>query len=300
VWYRIPADNHTWKFQLSTTERFLLQIFHPRDRFNPSYWDLIDKTPLVPPNPLIFYASNVDLLQNPILNYYLRVSVADSEPFPSVFTLNYGRDISHVPVPDPPELAEIPVGWKEDLFQEISAFWRNSCDLIRANMGDLKVVYDMGRGAANARMAYSPLHRYYCTRLYREWIGQHGVSVTCGFSSSDSGKGIGYMIALFNEYGLPLPGSYALNTYGNEYESLKNAYQGLKAAGGGEQNKKVRILETFYNDPQVTADVRRGLRETGVNFGGILQWPLSRGDDPKTDPYFADAYPYRFNQYFYL
>jgi hypothetical protein len=165
------------------------------------------------------------------------------------------------------------------------------------------VIYDLGVEYANHALAYHHLHRYYCARLWKDFSDQFGVTASNAFSSTANGFGVGYMIDLFlsNNFmadPLPMPGSWAIDSYGKEYEGIKRMWTDIKAKlGPAEAKKKIRIFETRYNDAEVAKNLLKVIRETGINFGGIMQWGQIPGQNPKRDPYFEDGFTWRFDQY---
>jgi hypothetical protein len=317
VWFKIPSDNHWWSFQCSKYNKFLMEAFKPKNRLAPNFWDLtrvgVNNPKTVPPTSLVFYANTKEPDNvTPITTYYIRISVGNyaadpAENYPDFFRLNYGREYpNELPIPTYPVLPSPPTGWQELQYIENSAFIRNVASLVQASKGALRVVYDLGVEQAMPLLVYNPVHRFYCLRLWIDWVNQFGPVNSIGFSALPAGYGIGYMINLFKAAGMPLPGSYGIDSYGQEYAGIKRMYGYLKAQGVAETRKKIRIMETYYNDPKVAQDLRKVIKELGINFGGISQWPVFKGipGRPQSptgeDPYFADAFPYKFDQYINL
>jgi len=301
VWYSITGDNQWWSLQISRPRGSVIQAFHGAGVYH-LIPDGTSNGSLSPPQPCIFFAQTGT-------TYYIRVGqsnvrMPDGPPqYPDYFTLAYKRNAgaNEPPVPEYPTHTFPPEGWndtKERQAIENSSFLKNVTTLVEAVKGSMRVTYDLMPEGSNARLYYSHIHRYYLARIWREWSTRFGVFNSCCASSLPQGYGIAYLIDLLNASLLTLPGFYAVDTYGAEIDGLTRIFNILKAAGGGESSKRICIFETYYNDPQVAKDLRQVIRATGLNFGGVTQWPRVKGTTGSFP--FPDGYPRQFNQYINL
>ena len=185
--------------------------------------------------------------------------------------------------------------WNAAQFNENWNFVNSVRNLVDANKGDLKLVFDLAAEHARMELGTSEIQRLYCRRMWRLYTEAHGPDDCCAFSIIHGGAGLGNMLRLFRNGNprLPYPGCYFLDSYGFEYSALTGAAPILEAAG--EIAKPVYMQETYYNDATSYADIKRALAETDLNFQCIFQWNVIR-DAP--DPHvFPDVFPKRFDNY---
>jgi hypothetical protein len=211
--------------------------------------------------------------------------------------------------------------WWQEQYLENKNFIVNTTELTQNNKGKLKVIYDLGRGAANARLqpitppgppglvvtgaaeTGDPIHIQYCTTLWRDFSLAFGLSpvASCAFSIVGGGIGAKALLTALSKNNLPHPAVYFVDAYDNEptthgvQKALKDVHDQLKAIGSDEDPiKPIYLSETLYNDSVVAQDIRDVVVETKMRFAGVHQWPRVRGLPLET---FPDVYPKNFSAY---
>jgi hypothetical protein len=289
VWYKFTGDGSDWAFQCSTPAHILMEAFAG----NLPHLNRIAYSDGV--HPLVFNA-NFGFV------HYIRVSPRPSPPltyYPLPFSLSWEHN-SPVPptiaTPDPP----LPVTgepWDaehEGMMQESQGFVANVAELIDSNKGNLRVLHSMLGENLSTRLIWDPINRRWCSRMWSYYVARHGPLNSTAGSLFQGAAGTRATLDFFRIANLPLPGSYAADVYGNVYEALKGCFNELRKEGGGEFRKRFYLQETFYNDSQTASELRRVIRETGMNFSGIYQWTRDRNLPVGK---FPDVYPFMFDKY---
>jgi hypothetical protein len=184
--------------------------------------------------------------------------------------------------------------WNAAQFNENWNFVHSVRNLVDANKGGLKVVFDLAAEYARMELGTSPIMQLYCRRMWKLYTAAHGPDDSCAYTIIHGGTGLTKMLNVFKKVTPRLrnPGCYCIDSYGHEYSALTDAATVLTAAN--EIAKPVYIQETFYNDATSYADIKRAVAETHLNFQGIFQWPELR-DHEHGD--FPDVFCKRFDNY---
>jgi hypothetical protein len=185
--------------------------------------------------------------------------------------------------------------WRQEQFDQNSAFIINVIGVVNQTKGSLKVIYDLGMEHAREIWDTNATHQRYCMTLWRNYLGAHLDPLeSCAFSVIHGGSGITPMLHRMQSTNAAFPGCYCFDTYNFEYKVLTSAFAVLRSYG--QETKPVFIQETYYNDATSCSEIKRAIRDTpGLNFGGIFQWPQMRGA-PKGSGC-PDVYPKRFDNY---
>lgn len=180
--------------------------------------------------------------------------------------------------------------WDAPQFNENWQFVNSVRNLVDANKGGLKVVFDLAAEHARMELGTNPHMQLYCRRMWKLYTEAHGPSDSCAYSIIHGATGLTKMLNVFKKVRprLPNPVCYCFDSYGHEYSALSESAPVLQAAG--EIEKPVYIQETNYNDAISYADIKRAVSETPINVDAIFQWPKVRDpDSPSSSPH--DTYP---------
>jgi hypothetical protein len=158
-------------------------------------------------------------------------------------------------------------------YQKCWNFLESTVRLVVATATKLDVIFDLDNEAGGSKADHVVS---YSDGFWRDFHakGLASIAKTYGFSVAAAPGRLTKMVQRFGSVG-NRPSVYAITLYDNIGERMREISQEL--ASLGESGKPIIVQETYYNDPQVAADLRTYAKQFGVNIQYVMQWPLTRG-----------------------